>query len=1151
MGEKLTEQQKLAIDNRGGKLLVSAAAGSGKTKVLVDRLLKYLMDENDPANLDDFLIITYTQAAASELRGKIAAKLSERISEQPENKHLLQQLQRIHLSKISTVHAFCTDILRENAYRLDIPVDFRVADENECAELKIRALQTVLEEAYSQGIGDDDFYVFVDSQGAGRDDRDIPDIVLKVHKNSMCHLNPEKWLEQCMTDLEGITDISECIWGRYLIEDLHTHLDEQIKAYSKCAEKMEESGEMPKPAALFRDTLSQLMSLRARTLWDDIVNHKDIEYGKMVFPRKCVDLSLVEDAKYLRKTLKAKLEMKLSKFAESSKMLIEDYRQTIAAERGLVALVRKFTKEYEKLKRGRRVLDFTDLEHKTLDLLLGKNRSAGTKIAEEIALRFREIMVDEYQDSNEVQEAIFNVLTEKRQNCFMVGDVKQSIYQFRLAEPSIFIEKYNSYASAETAQHGQGRKVLLSSNFRSSGDVIDAVNDVFSACMSPKVGGLHYGDDESLKEGIPHIPLNDASIELYGVDVQENAYPEEAAFVANRILELLDGKHMIRDNEGLRPIKSGDIAILLRSPKSTGRWFQRALENAGIRYATENGENLFHAEENEVLFSFLKVINNPLLDIPLAAVLLSRVFSFTTDEIAKIRGEYKQGSLFMALQRANSEKAKNFLEMLSKLRLEAQRNSLSGLMMRILSLTHIDSIYSAMADGSVRAENLQAFLRLVSSYEQSSNGGISGLVDHLELLEQSGKIVLADQDVADAVSIMSIHKSKGLEFPVVFVCALAREFSMLSLNAQALCHKEMGIGLPFVDFEKRVKYPSIAKRAIYARMKEEMISEEMRVLYVALTRAKDRLILTYAANDIINQLNKLETNMRLLEHSMLVSSVNCPGTWVWIASIINRSGKWHRQIVKAGDLRKEMNVDMKQKAVSPEIIHILDSGLKFSYPHLPATTMPSKQTATQLKGRDKDQEAAENSIQMMRPSLTWRKPAFVNGNASGIGHGTAMHAVMQHIRFEKCKSTEGVRLEIDRLVSEGYISDEYAAQVSPEQIAAFFQSEIGLKIMSQSENVLREFKFTLLVDGEAENENCADDKILLQGVVDCALIDSEGITVIDFKSDRVSDTTLPIAIEMYSLQIKTYAEALSRIYELPIKSALLYFFHLNRFVSVI
>lgn len=1150
MAEQLTKQQEQAIKDRGGKLLVSAAAGSGKTKVLVDRLLMYIMDQDDPANLDDFLIITYTQAAASELRGKIAAKLTEHISSNPQNRHLLQQLQRLHLSKISTVHSFCTDILRENAYQLDIPADFRVAEENECSELQIRALQTVLDDAYAAGGDSDDFYTFIDSQGIGRDDRKIPEIILQVYKNSRCHLDPEAWLDRCMTDLRDISDISECNWGEYLINDLHAVLDDQIRAYMRCVDKMEASGQMPKAVALFRDTISQLMSLRARNRWDDIANNLTIDYGTLTFPRNCTDVDLVENAKFLRKTLKETLAKKLAKYTDLSAQLISDYRQTIAAERGLVVLVRRFAETYGKLKRARRILDFSDLEHKALDLLVGKNRRAPTKIAVEISKRFREIMVDEYQDSNSVQDSIFYALTAKRQNCFMVGDVKQSIYQFRLADPSIFIDKYNSYISVEKAELGQGRKVLLSKNFRSSKAVIDAVNDVFSTCMSPKVGGLYYGKEEALEEGVPHEPLNDEAVELYGIDVQNDTYPEEAAFVAARIREMLDSGQKVRDKDGLRKVTAGDIAILLRSPKSTGFWYQRALEAAGIRYCTENGANLLHAEENEVLHSLLKVINNPLLDIPLAAVLLSRVFSFTTDELSLIRSENKKTSLYLAVKRSNLEKARAFISILEKLRLEARRNTLTGLLMRILTLTRLDSIYGAMPDGDVRTEAIQAFLRIVAAYEQNANSGLSGLIEHLDLLEESGKAVMADQDTADAVKIMSIHKSKGLEFPVVFLCAMSREFNMMSLNAEVLCHKNMGIGLPYVDLEKRVHYPSIARRAISACMKEEMISEEMRVLYVALTRAKDRLIMTYATDNIAKKLERLRMSIGLMDLGMIISAAKCPATWVWLTAIINKSGLWNPQIVKAPVMQNAAIDDDNDSVISVDVEEALRRGLTFQYPYVAATITPSKRTATQLKGREKDTEAAENSRLPAYDRPGWRKPSFVDGKISGVVYGTAMHAVMQFIRFEKCNSISGVQQEIQRITDEGYISPEYAACILPEQIAAFFATELGGKLMSGNQQVLREFKFSLLVEEDAVSGFDNGDKVLLQGVIDAALIEADGITIIDFKSDRVTCDTLPIAVMKYSQQVKTYAKALSRIYQLPIKSSYLYFFNLNHFVPI-
>ena len=468
MADKLTPQQEQAVHNRGGKLLVSAAAGSGKTKVLVDRLMAYLTDEHDPANLDDFLIITYTKAAAAELRGKIAAKLSQRIAEEPENKHLQKQMQRLFLAKISTVHGFCGDILREYAYRLDIPADFRVADENECREIREQVLTDLLDKAYASE-DDPDFRAFVDTQGLGRDDRLVPQIIEKVYDSARCHLNPKQWLDTCLTllDAQDVTDASETIWGQFLIDDLHDYLDCQIHVIEQCAIQLSASEGMEKAAVNLRDTLYQLQALRAEETWDGIVKNRVIDYGRLVFPKKNVDQDLADRVKAARKGCKTGLERKLKNFSDESAQVLVDLAQSASGARGLAKLVEQFDRDYRAAKRSRRILDFSDLEHNTLDLLLGKSRTNPTAAAAEIGGRYREILVDEYQDSNGVQDAIFTALSREKQNCFLVGDVKQSIYQFRLADPGIFLEKYEAYAPAEDAQPGQGRKVLLSHNFRS------------------------------------------------------------------------------------------------------------------------------------------------------------------------------------------------------------------------------------------------------------------------------------------------------------------------------------------------------------------------------------------------------------------------------------------------------------------------------------------------------------------------------------------------------------------------------------------------------------------------------------------------------------------------------------------------------------
>ena len=1165
VAEKLTPQQRLAVENRGGKLLVSAAAGSGKTKVLVDRLLKYIKDPVDPANIDDFLIITYTKAAAAELRSKIAVKLSEHIAADPENRHLQRQLQRLYLTKISTVHAFCADILREYAYLLDISADFRVADENEVEQLRLRAMDQVLEEAYGHIDTDPDFQAFVDTQGLGRSDALIPEIILSVYGSAMCHIDPQSWCDGCIRNiqLDGITDPAHTLWGSFLVDGLFSALDDQINALDTCVASLSLEDGLEKPIALLSDTANQLRSLRACASWDAICSRKDIDYGRLVFPKAFKDTDLAQQVKAVRDRCKAVLTKKLKVFSDSAAQTMEDLSQSAAAARGLMGVVSQFTQTFHRLKRQRRMLDFSDLEHCALDLLLGKKRSGPTAASREIAARFREIMVDEYQDSNGVQDAIFSALTQKRQNLFLVGDVKQSIYQFRLADPGIFLEKYAAYVPAETAEPGQGRKVMLSSNFRSGGGVIEGANHVFATCMSPQVGGLHYGEDEALREGIPHCPLGEPEVELYAIRVQEDTYREEAAFVAERICQLLDGTHFVRDGDQLRPIRVEDIVILLRSPGSTAMDFIDALDSRGIRSASGAGTDLLLQPEIETLRSLLQIISNPRQDIPLLACLTSPVFCFTADALAVMRSENRNGCLFDALLRCEEEPVLRFLNTLSQLRKTAAMTTLPELLGIIFQLTQLDSVYAAMDGGAFARENLQEFYQLAADF--AANGGdLDRFLRHLEALEVRGLPTGTEESAAGCVTIMSIHKSKGLEFPVVFLAGLSKSFNTQDLRAQVLCHKEMGLGLSCLEESKRVRYPTISKSAIVAQKEREMISEEMRVLYVAMTRPKDRLIMTYASDSLDSDVSDIALRMDLSSREAMTRDVNCPGKWV-LYSALKRTeagelfalgakpkettlsqSPWLIRVLD-GTVGETPALAAQERQECPEEtdLRFLERALHFRYGYEAATATPSKQTATQRKGRVKDQEAAEHALEPKPIHRTWRKPSFAADTKDPTAYGTAVHRLLQYIRFGACGDEAAIRQEIRRLTEEGFLKPDQAERIYVPSLLDFFRSPLGQKLMT-AENVLREFKFSILDDARDYGEDLEGEQVLLQGVVDCAILEPDGITVLDFKTDWVTEETVDGVAAHYAPQIHTYAAALTRVYGLPVKARMLYFFRLGR-----
>ena len=1171
MAEKLTPQQALAVCNRGGKLLVSAAAGSGKTKVLVDRLLSYLTDPVEPADIDDFLIITYTKAAASELRGKIAVKLSERIAQDPTNKHLQRQIQRLYLAKISTVHSFCADLLREFSYRLDIAPDFRVGDENECRELREAAMVRTLDNAYQNSGSDEDFRIFIDTQGLGRDDRLVPQIVEKVYNSARCHMDGDRWLQTCLDNgnMEQLTDAGETVWGAYLIEDLKVYLGLQIQTMERCAAASAEVPEFGKVTALLSDTLLQLKELSSLNTWDEIHAHREIDFGRLTFPRKHNAPELADQIKAVRNQCKAGLEKKLRSFIDSTAQIAADLEQTRSSMRGLLRLVRQFGEEYDRLKRRRRLLDFGDLEHQTLGLLLDRSRRNPTKIAKEIGLRFREVLVDEYQDSNEVQDAIFSALTVQRQNCFMVGDVKQSIYQFRLADPGIFLEKYNSYLPAEDADLGQGRKVMLSHNFRSGGAVLAAVNDVFVQCMSPNVGGLSYGDDEALHEGIPHIPLGEAEVELHAIDVQEDTYAEEAAFVADRIEELLNGRHMVRNGDELRPIKPEDIVILLRSPGSVGHHYIQALAQNGISCSTGGGQDLLRTPEIMTLRSFLQTISNPRQDIPLLAVLTSPVFGFTADDLASMRIGKRHISVYDALLQSADQKCLQFAAFLTALRAEAATITLAQLLERIYTLTHLDSIYGAMEEGKRRSENLKNFFQLAVDFETAGRRDLGQFLEYLELMEEKGLISSNESNDSGAVTIMSIHKSKGLEFPVVFHCGLSRRFNQEDLRAQILCDKTLGLGLSVMDSANRVRYPTIGRRAIAAKSASESLSEELRVLYVAMTRARDRLIMTYADQHLAATLADIALRLDLCANELVTSDVSCPGEWI-LQTALRRAEAgalfalgerpsaihvsdipWLIQVNTADAVTDELPLEEEEEeeAMDHDQLNYLSDSLSFQYPHRRATLIPSKMTATQLKGREKDNEAAENTGTRRDVVRSWRRPSFAEGRQSGKDYGNAMHKALQYIRYDACVDEDAVSAEIQRLVQCRFLSSEQAAAVDCAKIARFFTTELGQKLRSGTE-VLREFKFSILDDAAGYEDGLTGEQILLQGVVDCAVVESDGIIVIDFKTDYVTEDTLDQILDRYRGQINTYSNALERIFLRQVKARFLYLFHMEAFVAI-
>lgn len=1167
-GETLTISQKAAVENRGGPLLVSAAAGSGKTKVLVDRLLGYLTDKKDPANIDDFLIITYTKAAASELRAKIASKLTERMAQEPENRHLQRQMQRLYLSKISTVHSFCSDLLREYAFYLELPGDVRVAEETECQAYREEAMQTVLEEAYLRIQDSPALQSFVDTQGFGRNDKVVPQLVEQVYDSARCHVRPEQWITQCVEQakVQQVQDASETVWGAYLIERLHNYLDSQMESLTVAlhlARTQEDLG--PKYGPMLEANREQLQTLRNCRTWQEIYENRITSFGRIPPVKNPLDTDCAQRVKALREAAWEGVKKYQEPFSTPSQKILEDLEQTALSVEGLMELVSAFGKRYAWEKERHRVLDFGDLEHKTLELLLGKNLSGPTRIASEVADRFREVMVDEYQDTNEVQDCIFSVLTQKRGNCFMVGDVKQSIYRFRLADPGIFLDKYNHYADYDKAKPGEGRKILLSQNFRSGHEVLSAANDVFRQTMCPQVGGLYYGEAESLRAGICRAGLPQTAVELHCLELRDGVgkYETEARYVARRIAKLLAEKTMIREGESFRPVTPGDIVILLRSPGNIAQYYVQALQAQGIPASADGGESILDSGEINVLWDLLRVVDNPLQDIALHSVLASPVFGFSADHLGALRAGHREGCLYDCLchgAEAGDQEASDFLDTLQELRQTARLETLARLLEEIYRRTRMESVFGAMENGACRRRNLELFYETAAAYEQGGHRDLSQFLEYLESLREKG---LKGQEgtKAQCVTVLSIHKSKGLEYPVVVLSDLSKRFNQEDKRPNLLVDPNLGIGCSVLDRENRCRYPSLAKMAIACRIDEENVSEELRVLYVAMTRAKDMLLMTYADKYVSSKLSKLALRLQPEHNFLLSQEAGSLGHWVLMTAL----GR-----TEAGELFQECGYPIEPKvsdipwgiywrelgkeetlpaAVQEEAsvpawtADVLSKALPKEYPYQAASLAPSKVTATELKGRELDQEAAEGAYSPNGGrKRRWQMPNFSpQKGLDSRGVGVATHLAMQFIRYECCSTAQGIEEELTRLVERAFLTPEQGNAVNRKWILDFFSTPLG-KRLSSGQEVLREFKFSVLEDGTLLSSNLAGEQLLLQGVVDCCLMEEDGMTILDFKTDHVRPGGEPIMAQRYVPQLQAYSRALGKIFEKPVKKLLLYFF---------
>lgn len=1225
---KWTEEQKAAIETRKCNLLIAAAAGSGKTAVLVERIIRIITNEENPVDIDRLLVVTFTSAAAAEMRERIAAAITKGLESNPNSKNLQKQLTLLSRANITTMHSFCLDVIKNNFHIIDLDPGFRILDETEGTLLKSEVLEELFEDKYEAE--EERFLELIDAYSDSRSDERLKDIVLDLYRFSMSGPWPEKWLREKAEEFNISTkeELIKSSWAQVLMNNLDLQLDGLISMLEKAIYLSSNTGGLEPYLENLELDMSSLVNIKEAIGTDLDETYKalvSMNFSKLKTVRKnnVEDVEAQERVKDIRNSIKKEIgKLKEDVFSMTPDDMLISIKESYPYMKTLTELVIEFEERFSKAKKKKSALDFNDLEHLCLKILTSEE----SNVAENYKEYFDEVLVDEYQDSNSVQEAIIDLVSRKysdNPNVFMVGDVKQSIYRFRQAKPELFLDKYNNYSRVE----GKNRKIQLYKNFRSRIEVINGVNYIFKELMSKVVGELEYTDEEALNLGADFKELNDdesitgGDIELHildksGVDeemeldVEEEdigAINLEARIVANRIKELLseeNGKSfkvLDKQTGEYRPVKYQDIVILLRATKNWAEVFLDELGAEGIPAYADTGSGYFESIEIRTIMSLLKVIDNPMQDVPLIALLRSPIMSFSVDELGDIRLFNKDKYFYENIKEIAEgdygdfelkDKCSKFLVKLE----EWRRKSIYTPIDEFIWYLYMDTAYygyvGAMPNGVLRQANLRVLFQRAKQYEQTSFKGLFNFINFINKLRKSSgdmgsaKILGENEDV---VRIMSIHKSKGLEFPVVFLSGAGKQFNLMDLNKSILYHEELGLGPDLVDLDRRVSYSTLPKEAIKQRIRLETLSEEMRILYVAFTRAKEKIIITGAVSDLEKWANKC-CSAAALDKDVIQSSEVLKGKsyldWIGMAVCKHKDGEALRNIVGAVDIpiktdlstwkiniwtkhqlivdknneavdkneSEESLIDAEIKAVDKEIKRRLGFEYKFSA----STNLKSNYSVSDLKKKNYEEIEEELSENLFREKIEI-KPKFLQEEKglTSAEKGTAMHFVMQRLDLSRVNSMEEIKEQLKELVDEELLSREEFKSIRVNKIFNFFKSNLGKRLLAAYNNGDKVYKelpfFTEISPLDVDDslpEDIKDEKVRLQGVIDCFFYEGEDIVLIDYKTDYVERGKEEEMISKYAVQINYYKAALKKITGREIKESYLYLFYLDKEIAI-
>ncbi|MFX3673931.1 MAG: helicase-exonuclease AddAB subunit AddA [Paenisporosarcina sp.] len=1215
-----TDAQWRAIFGSGRDVLVSAAAGSGKTAVLIERLIQKMVRVDNPIDVDQLLVVTFTNASAAEMRHRMAEALEREIIRNPTSSHLRRQLSLLNKAQISTLHSFCLSLVKQYAYVLDIDPGFRLANDAEAALLRDDVLVDVLEEAY-RAENPEAIYRLVDSFTTDRDDQAIEVVVDKLYGAARVHPEPAKWLasipaqynlpvDAVIDDFEFIAPLKLTI--QHTLEEAYA-MTEEVRQYA-----IQPAGPAPLGATVEQDQLllAEAIRLISGHSWEETYTFfqglKFVTAAKI--PKDTFDEELVKKAKEKRDQLKKRVtKLKDDFFTRSPSRLLEEMRMMYPLLETLVELTNAYGERYHAVKSERGLVDFSDLEHFALQILTTEENGelVPSAIAHDVMGQFKEVLVDEYQDTNRLQETILQIVksgTEMDGNLFMVGDVKQSIYRFRLAEPMLFLNKYRTFT---TEPEQSGVKIDLNANFRSRPEVLHATNFIFSQIMGNRVGEIDYDEAAALKPGAPYTD-GESAVELAILSNQEEGedlasddettnvevveHEElkksqwEARYMIRKIRALMDAKTMVVDpwSKKERPLEYRDIVILMRS-MTWSEDLTEEFKQAGIPLYAELKKGYFDALEVMIMLNTLRIVDNPYQDIPLASVLRAPFVGLTESELSRIRLSAPKEPFYEALKQfvrkgesgvhpVTAEKLQRFLLHYEEWRHLARRGSLAELIWRIYMDTYYYEMVGAMSNGKQRQANLRALHDRALSYEKTSFRGLFRFLRFIDRMKKRGDdlgTARAMSEKENVVRLMTIHSSKGLEFPYVFIAGLGRDFNQMDFNELYLFDQTFGLAVKAVDPEKRISYTSLPFLAMKEKKHLELKAEEMRVLYVAMTRAKEKLILVATVKDVEKTFSKWEDASQAAGE-LLPEYVRAraKGFLDWIGPAVARhadyaawQGKpnvngvidpssWSFETVYVEEMREEVLTEVlptlhsEQKEVPEGLNQEISRRFDAIYPFERAVTKRSKQSVSELKRLDQLRQVEEPEF--FRPAqvkeamkTVYKRPAFMQRNGytlSSAEIGTALHTTMQHLDFSMESTIEAITAFIYRLTDKQLLTNEEAKAVNVPTIKAFLQSEMGQRLRNASQ-ILREVPFTYGLTDEDH------DIQILQGIADCLFQEADGEWVLlDYKTDRVKGVLISedaVTREMnvrYGLQLSLYKEAIERILRITIKEKVLYLF---------